>query len=393
MSVNESENERSRLSILSAIVALRSSFYSMRGVIWQPFVLSLGFSMKSLGGLESFLDFSRLLIQPIVGGASDAQGRRRWLLLRDVLTVTIAILSIFAGSTEILLILVLVSSFEGAIQNIWSAMVAESVKPDRIGYIFSILHTSATAAGLVATLLSGYIAEIYGYRSVFIVSTFLAIMSLFLMIFRLPETKQSAEAPKFRFKEAFNTLLQTLKPPRHLWGFYVAMSVDLFAFSIGWRLVSGMLTSGYGYTPQMLGWMSAILTGTMFLSQLVLSRYIDKIGYVRCLASSQILAVIYLGMLVYSKQFEVVLAAQIVMGLAAALWGPAENAWIAKNVNPEERARSMASYSSLRTLASFPAPFIGGLLFDMYGLDIPLLVNMVLAIIDTGLILWLIKDK
>ena len=393
MSETESDSRQGRLSILSAIVALRGSFHSMRGVIWQPFVLSLGLSMKSLGGLESILDVSRLLVQPIIGGASDAQGRRRWLILRDLLTLSIGVLSIFAGSVEMLFIIVLFSGFEGAIYNIWGALVAESYKPERLGYIYSVLRVSSTAAGLVATLLAGYIAGIYGYRSVFIVATSLILISLLIIVFKLPETKQNIGTPKFRIREAFNTLLQTLKPPRHLWGFYIAMSVDLFAFNIGWRLVSGMLTSQYGYTSQMLGWMATVMMGTIFISQLIFSRYIDRIGYRKCLAGSQVLAVTFLALIVFSKQFEVVLAAQVLMGIAAALWGPAESAWIAKNVNPEERARALASYSSLRTLASFPAPFIGGLLFDAYGLDIPLLVNIVLGLVDTGLILWLIKDN
>jgi MFS family permease len=133
--------------------------------------------------------------------------------------------------------------------------------------------------------------------------------------------------------------------------------------------------------------------GTIFISHILLRNYIDRIGYGKCLAVSQFLAVIFLGMIMYSKEFEVVLLAQVVMGVAAALWGPAESAWIANNVNPDERARAIASYSSLRTLASFPAPFIGGLIFDAYGFDIPILVNIVLAIVDIGLILWLIKDN
>jgi len=156
--------------------------------------------------------------------------------------------------------------------------------------------------------------------------------------------------------------------------------------------MSGMLSSEYDYTPQMLAWMSTVLMSSIFVSQILLRSKIDKIGYLNCLALSQILAIISLGAIVYSKQYEIVLISQVIFGLAAALWGPSESAWIANNVNSDERARALSSYSSLRTLASVPAPFIGGILFDVYGSNIPILTTIALIIIDIGLILTLIKD-
>jgi len=152
-------------------------------------------------------------------------------------------------------------------------------------------------------------------------------------------------------------------------------------------------TEAYGYSPQMLGFIATVLSGTIAISQIFISKFIDRIGYSKCLAISQIFACIFLSLIVYSKKFEVVTVGYVLMGIAAALWGPAENAWIASNVNQDERARAMASYSSIRTLTSFPAPFLGGLIFDTYGFDAPILVNIGLAVVDIFLILWLIKDR
>lgn len=52
----------------------------------------------------------------------------------------------------------------------------------------------------------------------------------------------------------------------------------------------------------------------------------------------------------------------------------------------------MASYSTFRGLLSFPAPLIGGILFDAYGFDTPILLNLVIALVDAILILILVKD-
>jgi hypothetical protein len=60
-------------------------------------------------------------------------------------------------------------------------------------------------------------------------------------------------------------------------------------------------------------------------------------------------------------------------------------------VKTEERARTLGSYSTVRTLLSFPAPLIGGFLFDAYGFNVPVTLNIVL--VDIVLILYLVKDR
>jgi MFS family permease len=94
-----------------------------------------------------------------------------------------------------------------------------------------------------------------------------------------------------------------------------------------------------------------------------------------------------------SKDFWVVLGTQATMGFSAAFWMPAEQAWIAKNVDPQERARAIGGYSTFRGLFAFPAPFVGGVLFDAFGFDVPILLNLVLALVDVALILTLVRES
>jgi MFS family permease len=84
---------------------------------------------------------------------------------------------------------------------------------------------------------------------------------------------------------------------------------------------------------------------------------------------------------------------QVLNGVGMAVWMPAESAWIASNVRTEERARALGSYSTVRTLLSFPVPLIGGFLFDAYGFNVPVILNIVLALVDIMLILYLVKDR
>jgi MFS family permease len=81
------------------------------------------------------------------------------------------------------------------------------------------------------------------------------------------------------------------------------------------------------------------------------------------------------------------------MGLGAAFWMPAEQAWVAKNVDPEQRAKSIGGYSTFRGLIALPGPFIGGIIYDLYGYHGPIAINLTLAVIDVFLIWFLVKDN
>jgi MFS family permease len=188
-------------------------------------------------------------------------------------------------------------------------------------------------------------------------------------------------------------MLDTFRPPKYLWGYYIAMSVDLFAFSLGWRLINGLLTEAFSFTPGMLGLMTAVNTGNMALFQALLGRYVDRVGYVKYLVISQTLACIVLASLLLNQSFPVAMAANILMGFSAAFWGPAEQAWIAQNADPEMRAKSIGGYSTFRGLVALPGPFIGGILYDAFGYHMPVLANLVLAVIDIGLLAFLVKDR
>jgi MFS family permease len=162
---------------------------------------------------------------------------------------------------------------------------------------------------------------------------------------------------------------------------------------MGVRLLSGMLNSGYGYTPWMIGLYTAAMTTTQAIAQVPLGRLADRFGYGKFMAISQFTACIMLGMMIISKELAVVFSASLILGLANAFWIPAEQAWIAAHVDPSRRAQALGSFSTFRGLIGLPAPIIGGILFEAFGFDIPIALNLVIAFIDGVMILLWVKDR
>jgi len=390
---SEKLEKKGLVYIVSAISALRGAVFNSWRVIWQPFVLSLGVSMSRLGGLESLLDFTRIVVMPLFGKASDAYGRRRFIVAREILILAAAVLYIYAESWRFLFLGVILTGLSLAIYPVWNTVIAESSEGRELGYTYSIVGTITLCLSLVATLATGYIASTYGFQTVFTGAAVLALISLLVVTMRLPETLSTDTMGSINLRGLAGAFVETFRPPRYLWGYYIAMSVDLFAFNLGYRLLNGMLARGYGYTPAMLGLMSAASLGIMAVVQIPLGRLVDRVGYVKFLIISQLIACGALAAFVVSKSFLVVVAAQIALGVSSAFWDPAEQAWIAVNVDPERRGQAIGGFSTFRGLIAFPAPFIGGLLFDAYGFDVPMLINLGIALIDVVLIYVLVKER
>ena len=391
MNILESIRRQQQIFYLALATALRGIRDNIRMVIWQPFALSLGIPMKDIGALESLMDLAKIIIQPILGAASDVYGRKPFLILRDVLVVLAGLFFLFAESWLYLAVGMVLVGFSFALIPIWHSVVAESAQQEQIGWVFSILGSVYMATGLLGTVAAGWLADNIGYRTVYMIFVSASVLALLVTLFKIEETHTPTKQD-FGIAKAFTSLLDTFRPPRYMWGYYIAMSVDLFAFSVGWRLLSGLLTEA-GFTTAMIGITYAFQTGTMALGQILISNQVDRFGYRKFLTLSQIISSFILAAIMLWPTYTVAIVGNILMGIGAALWSPAEQAWVAKNVDPAERAKSIGGYSTFRGLIALPGPFIGGLLYDRFGYTAPLLVNLALAVFDVFLLWFLIKDN
>jgi DHA1 family multidrug resistance protein-like MFS transporter len=377
---------------LGLATALRGLRDNIRYVVWQPFALSLGLSVKDIGALESLMELSRIILQPVIGAASDVYGRKPFLILRDLLVVFAGVFFIFAKSWLYVTFGMVLIGLGYGIIPVWTSIVAESAEKGQIGWLYGILGSVYMTCGLVGTLSAGWLAETVGYRMVFIVFVIASTLSLIVTTLKIEETHTPSKL-EFGVGKAVTSMLDSFRPQRYLWGYYIAMSVDLLAFSIGWRLINGLLVDAFGFTPGQIAIISAFQTGTMAFSQILIGSRVDKYGSRVYLTVSQIISGILIAALILRPTYLVAIASNVLMGVAAALWSPAEQSWVANNVDPSERAKSIGGYSTFRGLVALPGPFIGGLIYDRYGYNAPMLVNFVLLVVDILLLWFLIKDN
>jgi len=390
--VRSPSNDRNIL-VLTIHTFLRGMSQTMRNAIWQPFVLSLGASMPVLGLLEGLGGFRGLIngvVQPLGGWLSDRQGRKKLLVLGGLLSMTSYTLYALAGLLRNWYLLLPGVVFLGLTSMGLPArdsMVAESSLSSKRSRSYSLIGFGYAASGVFAAAMAGLMADRWGYHTVFLSGLGMETVCVALIVRFAVETVGPEDRKAISWGGLAATFRSILVPPRSLRSFYVAMTMDSFAWGIGAGIYYGMLRQTYGFTPTQFGIMSSVFSLSWAVSQLPVGRLIERHGRIRFMAISELLgAAMMMGWLL-SSRFESFAVLQVVNGLVVATWLPAILGWMSDHVSDEQRAQQMGKLSAFRAVFSFAGPYIGGLIFDRWGFAGPMTVNIVGAVL-VALVLW-----
>jgi MFS family permease len=346
--------------------------------------------LESLGGRKGV---ATALLQPIGGWLSDRQGRKPLIALgslASLLAVSFYALAAITGDGRLLLPGVISLGASLASRPAESSLIAESAHARRRGMAYSILRTAWIAPGVFAPALGGFIADRWRFPPVFLMSAGLEGLRLLLILWLLIETlKVSGTVSLSKSKEV---LTRMIVPPKELRGFYWAMAVDIFVWGLGYTLLLGMLSKTYGFTTFQLGVMSGLLSFVWALSQLPIGRLVDRYGCKPFLVLSEVMGVLVVGGWLFSTSFPAFAILHACFGLVGATWVPAQQALLANSVPTKRLGEAMGRLSAFRGLLGFPAPYIGGLLYDRFGFQAPILANLVGVVVALVMILFAVKE-
>ncbi len=372
---------RGNLSILAAISFLRGAHNSMYGVIWQPYVLSLGASMSALGLLNSLGGMGGIvttLVQPLGGWLADRLGRKPLLVASSLAMLGAYALFAAAGllrAWTLLMIGVIFLGVTALARPAITSMTAESTRAERAGSAFSLTMVAFLLPGIVLPTLAGWLADRLGHVSIFPIALALEGVSLFLIWRYVRETRApSGEGTPWR--EAARALVRSVVPPRGLAGFFCAMAVDALVWGMGWGILYGMASEALGFSVEQLGIMSSVMSLAWVIVQFPIGRYIDRRGSRAMMIFSELLGIPLMLIWLTQTRFEIFAASQALFALTAATWVPAVNTYLTRRVSEADRAEAFGRLSAFRGLLSFPAPAIGSQLYAWGGMRAPLIANL-----------------
>jgi MFS family permease len=371
-------------------LALRNFLYGLQinmvRAVWQPFVLHLGASMPLLGLMESIGGFSGIVstaMLPLGGWLSDRRGRKPFVVLASTFGLAALATYALAGWVKewrLLLPGVVLLGLTAIARPAVDSITAESAPRGASGRAFGLTGTAFAASGIFAPALGGFLADRYGFLAALVTGAAIELITLCVIAVALKETLPSEHRVSLKASDLLALLRTLVTPPARLRSFYVTVSIDLFAFGMGAALLFGLLSETYGFTPLQLGVMSSVQSSTWAVLQLYVGRQVDKRGCVPFLILSEAIASVVIVGWLLCKSYTAFLVLHGLLGFAVATWVPAFMTWIANSVPENQRAQEIGRLGAFRGLISFPAPYLGGLLYDLAGFRAPMLANLIGAV-------------
>ncbi len=313
----------------------------------------------------------QFLFAPIVGGLSDAVGRRPVLLLsvlglgvdHALTALSPNILWLFAGR--------LVAGLFGASFATANAYIADVTPPDERGKAFGMLGAAFGVGFILGPALGGILGDV-GHRLPFFVAAALSFANFVYGLFVLPETHPREKRTPFRIRQA-NPLGALLAIPG---GSVVrALAVALFVFFVGNTVYPAIWSfytaQRYAWTPRTIGISLAVygIVNTIVQAALVgpsIKRWGERRAAVIGIVAGA-LALLGTGFATRSWMVFALILVSAPGGIAM----PAINAMMSKNAPPEAQGRLQGVVSSLEGLSSIVGPLLMTQLFQAYGTTLP----------------------
>ncbi|MDL1898678.1 MFS transporter [Anaerolineae bacterium CFX7] len=391
---------RARLNLNNTLIAVVTRSFisgveqSMIGVVFQPFVLSLGASMSQLGLLNSLGGFGGLvstLAYPWGGWIADQRGRKIVLLGASLCAMGAFGMYTVAGWMAALLMLlpaIVLLGISQVYQPVNSALVGEAVSASKRGSAFSLIMVVTTVPGIFVPIIAGAVADRYGFTVIFPAAIFFELVA-FAVIWRFLQDKPAAHKQDAGGRAIFDFLKRAWIPPRELRWFFIAIALDMFAWGMGFGLLYGLLRKEYDFSTTQLGIMSAVSSVTWAITSLPIGRLIDRVGPKPVLILSEALAPPLMLLWMTQTRFEIFAASMIVFALTAATWVPARSVYVTQTVAPARRAEIFGRLSAFGGLLAFPSSYIGGWLYDNFGFYAPFVGNLFFALATLGVLIFL----
>ncbi|MBI5304277.1 MAG: MFS transporter [Chloroflexi bacterium] len=370
--------QRDNLRVLAGMSFLRGAHTSIYNTLWQPFAASLGASASQIGLISAIAGTNGLLatlVQPIGGRLADRFGRKPVLIAAGLGTLAAYAAFESAGIVRLFALIVcgaLFLSIAAISRPASSSMTAESARTERHASAFSLMMAVTMAPGIVAPALGGALADHAGYIAIFPVMLALEAIAMVLLWRCLVETnaRQSARVSPRSF-------WRLIVPPRRLIAFYGAIAGDSFAWGMGFGILSVMLVKTLHFTNEQLGIQASVMSLAWALMQYPIGRFVDQRGTKATMVFSESLGLPLMLIWMAQPSFEIFVASQILFALTAATWVPVTNTYLTRSVAPAERAEAFGRANLFRGLIAFPAPWIGGMLYEWGGMTAPLAANLI----------------
>ncbi len=363
------------------------------------YFIGLGMSLTEVGFLLGGLSVAQILFEIPTGAIADKYGRKFSVLLGGLIESILFILLFFVTNYYALFILFFLLGAVGTLSSgageswIYDLILKKNKK------ILKNYYSKHQMFGALGLVISGFIGAFVvaklGISWIWLISGFASLV-YFAIIFPLEEVYTKKKEHKGGFKEILKQSKDSINysiKNRTIFYIFLASFVVIIAvsFAEGVALVPYLLD--LGFPEHFFGYFFSITSLTMALAPLAV-KYIkteNKEAYlltIMTLIGSAILALTF-----FVKSYVLAIGIIFISFLFFGMKYPVEKPFINKFIPANKRATILSFQSMICSLASIIALPLGGLLVDLFGARVVLLISSLLGVPTALLYLKIKKQK
>lgn len=316
-----------------------------------------------LGILIALHPLFQFFFSPIFGSLSDLKGRKKLLLLSfwvGLIAYGCAMLSVLYQSLSLFALYRILSGIACSNCSIVSAIIADISTPQKKAKYYGLLNMSFGAGFTLGPFISGTLAENAGPIAPFAVAFALVVLNLYLVWWKLEETRHFISKGKVKVFLAFYQVKQAYRMPELRFIF-----LGLLIFSFGWsfftEFVPLFLIDRYNFNPAEIGLFYGYTSTFYSISAgFLIYPIIKRLGTQRSLFLSMLFSGLYLGVFLAIRSTNFLWLYLPFTQFFFAFVYPAIAAIISNRVSDERQGEVMGIYQSLIALALTVTPFFSG---------------------------------
>ena len=352
--------------------------------MWYYFLViylqELGIAITVIGVLLTIVSFIGMFFSIMGGVLADSIGRKKTLIS---LLPLAALATLLLASANIILIYLAMILFSFSVHGVRAAarvFVSEKLPKTSLGKGLGIYYTIVSAATALAPTVGGLIVNSFGYKSLFIIASILAIVPPLILI----KTKETLEYSKpVNIKSYFNELKKktvlALTSNRLLLFYYLLFCLYLFATEITVPFIPLYCKKILRFNELEVGFMYTIVSIITTPSHGIGGFLADKVGYAKTLVLILALNITIFPILPLVNEKYLFTALWALSCFIFTAHEAPETSLVVTIASPELRATATATATMLQGLTSSLGPLVGGYIWATLSPKSSFLVTAVIA--------------
>ncbi len=369
-----------------SVRAIRSFTQAFLNVVTPLYLLSRGVSAAELGLFFTLSFLIGALMSVPVGIFADRWGRKPFLISFTILMLIWGITFTFTTSLPIMILVSVISGIgrggggmgggqAGPFAPAESALLADLAPESQRRKVFSwngvasslTAAAGAALAGLPVLLKKYHLALLSSNEGLFVLTIVLAAVSLFILttVREPPRKPRNKKSKKILSRKSTKTVIQlSIMGASNAFGISFVNSLFVvwlhLRFGVGQGYIGPVFTASYLLSAASV-WLASIMA--------------NRIGSVRTIVSTRILAALFMIATAVSPTFLIAIIFQILRTASTMMAAPVRQSFTMGLFPSEERGSASGLTGVVRRLSASASPPIAGGLFELGYLDVPFFIG------------------